>query len=173
MRVFYALTFSDDTKHRLSRYRDIISEKSSKGKFIDESNIHLTLEFIGEVTPDDLPLYENILSDLAFSEVTLTINSFGKFTKKNKDIIWLGIKPNNSLNDIVSKIDKELLNHNLIEQQLEFIPHITLGRGIVFDGELEDYAIKPFDVPVVSVALMVSKRVDDKLVYSPICELLL
>ncbi len=44
MRVFYAVTFYEETKEKLIEYKNIVVNNSVKGRFTNKNNFHLTLE---------------------------------------------------------------------------------------------------------------------------------
>ena len=171
MRVFYALTFEDKYKEQISYYRDIIANISAKGRFIETSNIHLTLEFIGDVRQDELDDLIDVLDSLTLSPIELTASYLGAFRKKNRDIIWLGLDSNKQLDLLVKQLRKLLSSKEYKIENQKYVPHITLGRQIIFHDNLEEFKINPIKIPIKSIALMESKRVHDKLVYEPICEL--
>lgn len=171
MRVFYALTFDNKTKEKISHYRDLVANHSLTGRFIDTSNLHLTLEFIGDVKNDELNTLMDILDTLTLSPLVLRGSYLGLFKRKNKDIIWLGINKSQQVNNILKELRAQLTSNNYKLEDSKQIPHITLGRQVILLENLEDYKVNPIDLPVKSIALMVSKRVQDILVYEPIYEI--
>ncbi len=173
MRVFFALTFYDNSKEEISQYRDFIANNSVKGKFIDTRNIHLTLEFLGEIRPNELDKLKTILSKLNATEISLLGSYYDSFRKKNKDIIWIGIEKNKTLINLVKQLRTLLTQEGYETENNTYIPHITLGRQIVISEQFRDFTLNPVKIPVRSIAIMESKRVHDKLVYEPISEILI
>ena len=51
MRLFVAINFNNETRSRLLDLRDELRGKSQRGNFTAPENLHLTLAFIGEVSP--------------------------------------------------------------------------------------------------------------------------
>lgn len=173
MRIFYALTFNLDTQSKLIKYRDIIANNSLKGRFTRQDNFHLTLSFIGDVAEQDLEDYEDVLDSLPSDLITLKADHFDTFKKKNRDIVYLGLESHKTLTDLVKLLNHSLKEHNLIYDDRKYIPHITLGRQVLFDSGTPSFTLSPLEITPYSLALMVSHRVHDKLSYQPIKEVIL
>lgn len=169
MRIFYAITFTKATKKVLNSYTQNIKKDSFKGKFTLMDNLHLTLEFIGEVNSNDIYRYKKILKKLPRKRLNLKANTLGRFKKKGGDIVWVGIKNNPSLITLVSNLIRELSLIGHYPQFEKYTPHITLGRGISIDS-LTSFT-KSFDLEIYSIALMESTRIDNILIYKPVYEL--
>jgi nitroreductase len=54
MRLFIAINFNTDTRNRLIALQEELRTKSQSGNFSRDENLHLTLAFIGEVSPNKL-----------------------------------------------------------------------------------------------------------------------
>lgn len=169
MRLFYAITLSNSCKTYIDSYNKALKEKSLKGKFTNRDNFHLTLEFIGEVEKSDLNKFKNILYKLPNKKVSLRTKSIGKFKKRGGDIVWISLERSKPLENLVNKLIKRLEVVGHMPQFKEYTPHITLGRGVVFDN-LPLPKLDPVILEVDSIALMESKRVDNRLIYKPVYE---
>ncbi|MCH4886605.1 RNA 2',3'-cyclic phosphodiesterase [Acidaminobacter sp. JC074] len=171
MRVFYAITFTEKTKEKLSFYRDSLSNHALKGKFVTKDNIHLTLEFIGEIKQADLAVYEEVLDHLSHDSFPLVCNHVGEFPKKNKSVLWLGLKDSPDLIRLQKNLRKLLEVYDLPFEKRKYHPHITMGRQVILDIQTNDFMIPPLDLEIKSLALMHSHRVKDILTYEPIYEI--
>lgn len=169
MRIFYALTFYPESKEQISKYRDLLANRAIKGRFTPQENFHLTLVFIGEVQQKDLDIYEQVLDDITLEQIQLRASHFGKFKKKKRDILWLGIEKNKTVNRLVHDIKSKLNDYGIETEKRKFSAHITLGRQVLIE-DINDLMIQPFDMPIKSVALMVSHRKNDQLLYEPLYE---
>ncbi len=173
MRVFYAVTFDSDIKNRLFKYRKLIEKNSIKGKFTDIDNFHLTLEFIGEVNKNKLDELISILYELKSRPEKIITSHVGSFKRKNKEIIWIGIETNKRLLELQRELKKLLIQNRYEIDNRKYRPHITMGRQIVRACTMDDIIIEPIEIPIRSIALMESKRENDKLVYKPIKEIMI
>lgn len=154
-----------------------VKRASLKGAFTDSDNFHLTMRFIGEVDPDQKSAIETALDRCTEEQVPFLIETagLGNFFKKNKWIIWLGIKENRQLHQLYDQLNAELLGQAMtVADEVAFIPHLTLGRGIILSQEWETLSkvLLPSDqkIPVTALTLFESVRVNGKLVYRPIAD---
>lgn len=134
MRIYIAIDFDTDTK----KYFQTISEKvkpfSTKGKFTELNNFHLTLRFIGEINEIELPKLKEIL-DISLSKTkpfSLKTSNLGFFTKKKTSILWLGIENNEIINSISKELSTLLQKNKIRFYDKGFMPHITFGRQVAF-----------------------------------------
>ncbi|TCS36127.1 RNA 2',3'-cyclic phosphodiesterase [Reinekea marinisedimentorum] len=168
MRLFFALTFSEATKKQITPYRDWVASEAEKGKYTRDANYHLTLEFLGETDPERVPQLKAILQQLAEPPATLRVNRVDSFQKRNKKIIWLGIEQDPAVYQLQQQLISLLREAGFATETRPYNPHITLGRRIVLHKPESEFSFQPFDLPVHAIALMESKREDDKLIYETI-----
>ncbi|APF26770.1 RNA 2',3'-cyclic phosphodiesterase [Clostridium botulinum] len=173
MRVFYAVTFQEETKEKLIEYKNLVSNNSVKGRFTNKNNFHLTLEFIGEVDEKELSLLTNILYKLQNPPKELITSYIGSFKRRDKDIIWLGIEENKELITLQRNLRNLLINNGFKIENRKYKPHITIGREIVTKGPIDKNIFSPIKIPIASIALMESKRFNGQLVYEPLEEIII
>lgn len=177
MRVFIGVRLPEAIKEQLGAVQAEVKRASLKGSFTDPDNFHLTMRFIGEVDPDQKSAIETALARCTQEQVPFQIETvgLGNFFKKNKWIIWLGIKENGQLHQLYDRLNAELLGQaTTVADEVAFIPHLTLGRGIVLSQEWETLSKVPqrsdYKIPVTALTLFESVRVNGKLVYRPIAD---
>ncbi|EPY2304781.1 RNA 2',3'-cyclic phosphodiesterase [Clostridium sporogenes] len=173
MRVFYAVTFQEETKEKLIEYKNLVSNNSVKGRFTNKNNFHLTLEFIGEVDEKKLSLLANILYKLQNPPKELITSHIGSFKRRDKDIIWLGIEENKELITLQRNLRNLLINNGFKIENRKYRPHITIGREIVTKDFIDKNIFSPIKIPIASIALMESKRFNGQLVYEPLEEIII
>ena len=173
MRVFYAVTFQEETKEKVIEYKNLVSNNSVKGRFTNKNNFHLTLEFIGEVDEKELSLLTNILYKLQNPPKELITSHIGSFKRRDKDIIWLGIEENKELITLQRNLRNLLINNGFKIENRKYKPHITIGREIVTKCPIEKNIFSPIKIPIASIALMESKRFNEQLVYEPLEEIII
>ncbi|PTQ85036.1 2'-5' RNA ligase [Trichococcus patagoniensis] len=177
MRVFIGVRLPDVIKEQLGAVQEEVKRASLKGSFTDPDNFHLTIRFIGEVNPEQKGAIEAALICCTADQVPFLVETdgWGYFLKKNKWIIWLGIKENGQLHQLYDQLNAELLvQATTVADEVAFIPHLTLGRGIVLSQEWETLSKVPLPseqkIPVTALTLFESVRVNGKLVYRPIAD---
>jgi len=177
VRVFIGVRLPEGIKEQLVSVQGEVKRASLKGSFTDPDNFHLTMRFIGEVDLDQKITIETALARCTKNQVPFLVETarLGYFFKKNKWIIWMGIKENSQLRKLYDQLNAELLVHaTTVADEVAFIPHLTLGRGIVLSQEWETLSEVPlpFDqkIPVTGLTLFESVRLNGKLVYRPIAD---
>ncbi len=180
MRLFIGITFDSAALEILDDLGKQLKGISSKGKFTTKENLHLTLVFLGDTDPERISILEEVLCDamdLTGEEpFFIELSSLGKFQKPGGDIYWVGIKKNKALNLLHSNIEMELRKRGFRFEERSYVPHLTLGRGIVLehDERLDGLGEKLSGMKawVSSVSLMWSHRENEVLRYTPIrvCE---
>lgn len=177
MRVFIGIRLPEAIKGQLVAVQEEVKRASLKGSFTDPENFHLTMRFIGEVDLNQQHALETALARCAEKQAPFQIETvgLGYFSKKNKWIIWMGIKENIQLRRLYDQLNASLSRGEIrLVAEVDFIPHLTLGRGIVLSQEWEVLSKVPLpqaqQIPVTALTLFESVQVDGKLVYRPIAD---
>ncbi|WP_461206007.1 RNA 2',3'-cyclic phosphodiesterase [Clostridium sp. DL1XJH146] len=128
---------------------------------------------LNQDTKEKLAEYRDIdaLHKLKHFPKEIDIYKLGSFKRKNKEIVWAGIKKNEELILLQKELRKLLNNSGFSFENRDYTPHITLGRQIVRQQPLENIEFERIKASVKSIALMESKRVDGELVYEEIVEI--
>ena len=95
--------------------------------------MHLTLKFIGEVSPDRLePIREQILRAVpAKPNLTLSLAGVGSFADRRAPrVVWAGIRsePEPALRQLAESIETWLAAAGVARERRGFQPHLTLAR---------------------------------------------
>lgn len=131
IRLFVALIIPEKIRSQILQLSKLIYPNSVNLRWEDESKIHLTLKFIGEVKND---LVQQIAEELNFLEsykkINSTIEKFGFFFKEKDEprILWLGLKTDESLNLIVNELNNRLSKFSIPIEKRKFKAHITMLR---------------------------------------------
>jgi 2'-5' RNA ligase len=105
--------------------------KSEQLKWVEEHNLHLTLHFIGETSPDQVKAVSNILQFATKNHPVFNLNLsgtgyFGTFNRPT--VLHVNIENNAELQLIVNDIAKGLTALGLPGNLKSFSPHLTLAR---------------------------------------------
>ena len=107
----------------------------------DNSQLHLTLRFVGEV---DGRMAEDImfaLETVRNQAVELALDGIGTFDRKGRvDALWAGVSPVAHLNALHHKIDHALVRIGLPSESRAYRPHVTLARFSRLGGDLSEFA---------------------------------
>ena len=174
MRVFIAVKFNADIKNSIDSVRETIEKESKRGNFTPKDNYHLTLKFIGEVSPDET---EDIARAAALAAsrnraFDITLSHIGYFARQGGLIPWIGADDSEQLKKLVSTVERELEKCGYKRERRPFKSHITLGREVTLKADKKDFinTIKfdALNVHVSEIYVMESVRQGGKLIYKPL-----
>jgi 2'-5' RNA ligase len=172
MRLFIAIGFDETTVGKVLKQQDLLQENASKGTFTAQSNLHLTLLFLGELDTSFLPPIKNIMEEIEDSPFLVKFNHLGYFEKKQGDIWWVGIENESELFHLETPLSEKLTALGIPLESGTYHPHLTLGRNIRMTEAKKNALLQlpfpSFTAQVSSFSLMHSHRVDSLLTYSPI-----
>lgn len=178
MRVYIAIDFEDNTKNYFNKITSDIKKHCTEGKFTEKNNFHMTIRFIGEADELQIAKIKEAIDKavLNINSFELSISNLGVFKKKKTNILWIGIEENAALSELHKKLSLSLKEGKISFYDKLFMPHITLGRRVLFN---EEYAIdlgnliqfERIMIPVKAISLMASKEIDGKLNGVPIYQI--
>jgi len=163
MRLFVGLRPTEKIRTVLSELQSQLQAAGIAANYLDRSNLHMTLAFIGE-WPDNvcdiLPVIEQPFS--------ITFSHVGLFRKAK--VIWAGIEDSDALNQLAQQVRVNLSSAGIPFDPQPFVPHITLARKpLVPEGlDLSKIEVPAAVLPVADVFLYCSNRVENGMVYSVI-----
>ena len=131
IRLFVALKIPEEIISQISEIRQNIYPEGNNFKWEDNSKIHLTLKFIGEVKENLIESIEKELIFLGnFNRIYCEIQRFGFFFKQKNEprILWLGLKLENTLLTIVEMLNTNLSKFSIPREDKIFKAHLTLLR---------------------------------------------
>ena len=169
MRLFIALNFTRREKDALEEVQALLKENSAAGNFTRRQNLHTTLFFLGEVTPERIPALRNILKITGdkTAPFVLQYDRMGYFSGKGREKLWyLTCDTPRELTNLVARIHKALRQQGLSLEDRDFIPHVTLCRRCISDHT--PGPVSPVGVRCASMELMLSEHIDGVLTYTPI-----
>lgn len=121
MRLFVGLRPSDEFRTALSLLQDRLRAAGVTGQFLDPSNLHMTLAFIGE-WPEDV----TEILPAAGDPFPLTLSHIGFFPEAK--VMWAGVKKSAALERLASRVRHNLADCGIPFDPKRFNPHITLAR---------------------------------------------
>lgn len=163
MRLFIGLKPSEEFRDALVLLQSRIQAAGITARYLDPSNLHMTLAFIGE-WPEDisgiLPAVEH--------PFTLTLSHIGLFPEAK--VIWAGVESSEALNQLAQKVRDSLSAAEIPFDPKPFVPHITLGRKPVVprDFNPEEIEIPRAVMTIRDVCLYRSVHEETGMVYSVI-----
>lgn len=123
MRVFIAIDLPQEVKDSLlEAQRQLPAAKLSFAR-----EFHLTLKFLGEVTPAKVEAVKSCLSTVRFKPFSAALSGIGVFPSESYiRVIWVGVEPENGFMQLQQSIDEALEKE--FPKDKDFKPHLTLAR---------------------------------------------
>ncbi|TNF24418.1 MAG: RNA 2',3'-cyclic phosphodiesterase [Deltaproteobacteria bacterium] len=120
IRLFTALKIPDDVKEELLGLKESIPG----AKWVKKNNIHLTLQFIGEISEEKYHNLKDELEDVQMSTFELSLGKIDRFGEK---VIYASVDHSVDLMDLQQMV-KEKIESIVSVEKKKFIPHVTLAR---------------------------------------------
>lgn len=125
-------------------------------RWVDPSNMHITLRFIGEVEEYGAEEIDGTLSKISANKFELALKGLGIFGRGQKTrALWARVIHSELLNHLHAKVESAVVRSGQSPEKRKFIPHVTLARFSSFVDlpRLESFAAgnnlfqsDPFDI---------------------------
>lgn len=170
IRLFIALNFSNAVKAQITEILQKVRAGSLQGRFVDEEQLHITLEFLGEIPPGKLPVLKKVLDGLSAEPFALSLTKVGFFRRPEGNTYWLGVEHSDALFRLQAQLHKSLLAHGFSLEERKFTPHITLGRNVLLRDDFRTdelaNAVKETRIDIDKVDLMLSEFINRRPKYT-------
>jgi len=131
-RLFIAVMLPSDVRERVAALVDLLADYHPILRPARPDDLHLTLRFLGDVTPDE----ERRASEACAAAVAgvgafpLVVGGFGVFPNARRPrVVWLGVRDRAApLTSLQRRVEDELLRRGVIASRDDFTPHLTLAR---------------------------------------------
>jgi len=134
MRVFFAVDIDNDVKNEVEMLVESFKKIDDRIKWINVSNMHITLYFFGEIKEDVLSPLMNLI-EKSLKEIdrfSISVRCAGGFPNIARPrVIWLGIENKSGELIKIQHNIQNLLKINSMGIRIDnrdFTPHLTLGR---------------------------------------------
>ncbi|VBB06670.1 rna 2' 3'-cyclic phosphodiesterase [Lucifera butyrica] len=136
LRLFIAIELPEEIIAELDRLRTGLAGEINKARFVDRSNLHITLQFLGEMEPAMVGKLTDQLRCAALQQrpFVLRLGKPGVFGGKNPfRVLWIGLEGDTqALGTLRSNISAALTGAGFPVPGNNYQPHITLAREIYF-----------------------------------------
>ena len=164
MRLFIGLPFPHQARRDFLLAQKGLQKNAIKGNFTAVGNFHLTLAFLGEVEEERLPAAFEALEAAPMGPLTLTFSQLGHF---DRGIWYLAPDPCAPLAEGQIRLVWALRERGFRLEEQVYIPHLTLGRKVVFrEGYVPRSPLRrPIPARSEGPRLFLSHRVEGELRY--------
>lgn len=137
-RLFVAIDLPEQTKQLVAGLRP----KLRGIRLTEPDQMHLTISFFGNVTPEAEDELRNRLSAIEWKAFFLPISSVGVFPSKGRpNVIWIGVGAGHPhLFQLHKRVQEAALGAGIEPDLRSFHPHVTIARCRDVSAE----SLKPF-----------------------------
>jgi len=132
LRLFAAITLTEEIKKSLYEFLKVASGTSSEVKWVQKDHLHLTLVFLGDQDEGLLPVLMSSFQSAAeaFSCFRIKLGGLGAFPNLERPKVLFtplqeGMAP---LLELAKAISIHLKKNHFIFDEKEFHAHVTIGR---------------------------------------------
>ena len=169
-RLFVAINLPKEITEALYKGVLYLRDNSLSANPSRKENLHLTLAFIGET-----PKVNNAISALKSINVTpfeITLAGVGAFSSKEGKLCFAKAKESSSLSNAATSVRGALAAYGFETDPKPFKPHITLCRQFApsssYKAEELCTILPETSFPVGEISLMLSERINGRLVYTEV-----
>ncbi|WBW96803.1 RNA 2',3'-cyclic phosphodiesterase [Oceanirhabdus sp. W0125-5] len=132
MRVFIGIQLSCELKEFLARMQSQLEDNCACGRFTKRENLHITLNFIGELNENKVKEVEGIIKKVVskFHAFNIEVKGISFFENNNKRLFFAKVEKNDKLIKLQKELSNELSKIGLKQERRVYKPHITIGRNI-------------------------------------------
>lgn len=133
LRSFIAVEIPGDIQSALARCVAPLQKSFPKPliRWVAPQNVHLTLKFLGDVSPANLERLAEALKAEILNHKTFTmeVSGIGAFpTTRRARIIWIGLEAPPGLMMLLRGVEGVAAKQGYAQEDRTFSPHLTLGR---------------------------------------------
>jgi 2'-5' RNA ligase len=130
VRLFFAVELPDQIQAALGRLKQ--QDDNRDYRWSDASLLHVTLAFLGEQPPEQLPILEEVARAAARASQpgVLRLGTAGSFGgRRAPRVLWVGLEGDlEALSNLHANLDHELRRAQFPVEERAFKAHVTLAR---------------------------------------------
>lgn len=145
-RIFIAISLPNDIKKQLATYEQ--KWKEVPAKWTSANNMHVTLEFLGNLTDEELGEVCMIVKEVSQRHRAFSINlnkvGYGPEKKIPPKVIWVEAEASDEFLDLKEDMQEYLLERvSFKPESRKTLPHVTLARILEWEWRKLDQEDMP------------------------------
>jgi len=153
IRSFLAFELPVDIKRIIMAVSENVRELPLNVRWLNVTNIHLTIVFMGDVQEEQIKPIQDIVKDVCqgYGPFSIAVKGIGIFgSRRNPRVLWIGLDGAiDRMGYFRDDLQKGLRPFGIKEEKRRFKPHLTLGRfrkGARTGAHLDDLLSKYQDL---------------------------
>jgi RNA 2',3'-cyclic 3'-phosphodiesterase len=123
-RLFTGLEIPPDIGARLALYRGGLGA----ARWVEPSDYHVTLRFLGDVGPSDADLFAREIADTGRGSISVTIAGLDVFGGDKPRALFARVEPSRPLAELQAGHERAARRVGFAPETRRFTPHVTLAR---------------------------------------------
>jgi len=132
IRSFVAIDISNEIRVEIDNIIGELKSQVDDIRWVKAASVHLTLKFLGDVSPDIIPSLRSVMEGVAQSAkpFKIEVKGLGAFPNPRRvRVVWIGVhEPSGVLEKMAVGIDRGMASLGFEPEKRAFRPHLTLGR---------------------------------------------
>ena len=131
IRSFFAFDITDEgVIRRLAEVQNMLANTGADLKLVKPQNIHLTVRFLGNISPLMVDTLHEEMKQIPFSPFEIELRGLGAFPRlTHPRVVWAGIRKGaNTLANIFRQLEPRLRGLGFKPDNKGFSPHLTIAR---------------------------------------------
>lgn len=128
---FLGIPLPNEVRAHLFQLAEKIHDRFHYGYWTDQGDYHITLSFLGEVSPEQLKELSAHLQGQSqdMHPAELQLSGFGTFGKRDQPrVLWMGVKADSYLYDLQTLVKNAVAASGLETESRAYRPHITIAK---------------------------------------------
>jgi len=141
MRLFVAFDLPSAVRNALATLVQRLKPECRAARWVRPESMHVTLKFLGETDPQQLPLIRAALEPIRTTQpVAMDFRVLGFFPNEFKPrVLWCGVQATPNLAELAAAVEQALEPLGFARETRTFSPHLTLAR-LELGDDLENLA---------------------------------
>ncbi|MGC9454981.1 MAG: RNA 2',3'-cyclic phosphodiesterase [Phycisphaerae bacterium] len=132
-RTFLALDIDEDVRRRLAELPDSVGDHDAKVRWVEPENLHITLNFLGDVSGETLADVCDLAAECAAGVKPFEFHVQGVLAVpphgRKLRMLWAGVQePTGRLADLQGKLADAMSGLGLRREDRAYRPHLTVAR---------------------------------------------
>lgn len=160
MRLFVAVNFPRELREAIVEATGPLREAGLPLRWTDTDKLHMTLKFLGEISPEEGGRAREVLEEVArgYQPFEVDLQGLGAFpTLRSPRVVWVGVEPVLELRSAKHDLEHGYASMGVDRETRAFRPHVTVARA---DEDAAASAFRPLEGLARDIQVGATHRID-------------